>query len=181
LPHSKKALIDWIYFHQITEIKHSINTGVGGFRGSTSLVTEKEVKFIFENWSSFYLRKNFNFFNKKSIQNHNYDCSHVTMTFSALNSLLTLGDDLSRIDKKALLESLGLLQLPDGSITATFQDFENDVRFLYSACSISYILNDWSAINKEKASKFLLRCMVIDQTLNIVLSTFVKCSKTSCL
>ena len=83
------------------------------------------------------------------------------MTFSALNSLITLEEDLSRINKKALLESLGLLQLPDGSITATFQDFENDVRFLYSACSISYILSDWSAINKEKACDFLLRCLVI--------------------
>ena len=82
------------------------------------------------------------------------------MTFSALNALLSLGDDLSGVDKKAILEGLRALQLPDGSITATFQDFENDVRFLYSASSISYILNDWSGLDREKASNFLLKCIV---------------------
>ena len=43
LPHSKHDLINWIYFHQITEIKHNSNAGVCGFRGSTSLVTETDV------------------------------------------------------------------------------------------------------------------------------------------
>ena len=76
------------------------------------------------------------------------------MTFSALNTLITLGDDLE-------LSSLRQLQLDDCSFTATFQDYENDVRFLYSACCISYILNDWSGINIPKACEFLRKCLVI--------------------
>ena len=36
------------------------------------------------------------------------------MTFAAVNALLTLGDDLSRINKKAIQQSLKRLQLPDG-------------------------------------------------------------------
>lgn len=56
----------------------------------------------------------FNLLMKPNVQSHDYDCSHVTMTFSALNCLLTLGDDLSRIDKNAILKSLKSLQLPDG-------------------------------------------------------------------
>lgn len=51
---------------------------------------------------------------KKNTQNHKYDCSHLTMTFSALNALLTLGDDFSRLDKKVILKSIQALQLPDG-------------------------------------------------------------------
>jgi geranylgeranyl transferase type-1 subunit beta len=141
LPHSKQALIDWIYFHQITDtISKRTTSAICGCRGSTSLVTQEN----------------------KSVQNHDYDCAHVTMTFSALNCLLTLGDDLSKINKTSLLKSLSMLQLPDGSVRATFQDFENDVRFLYSACSISYILNDWSALDKNAASQFLATCLTFE-------------------
>ena len=42
--------------------------------------------------------------------------SHITMTFSALNCLLTLGDDLSRIDRKSIVSSLKVLQLHDGRL-----------------------------------------------------------------
>ena len=42
---------------------------------------------------------------------------------------------------------------------ATFDGSENDVRFLYSAACICYILDDWSAMNKEKAAKFILKCL----------------------
>ncbi len=38
------------------------------------------------------------------------------MTFSALNCLLTLGDDLSRIDRKSIVSSLKVLQLHDGRL-----------------------------------------------------------------
>ena len=51
---------------------------------------------------------------QKNKQNHDYDCSHVTMTFAALNTLLTLGDDLSKLNKQSILASLKALQLPDG-------------------------------------------------------------------
>ncbi|CAF0826764.1 unnamed protein product [Brachionus calyciflorus] len=140
LPHSRESLIDWIYNHQISETICGIDIGICGFRGSTTLVTDKI----------------------KNVQNHEYDCSHLTMTFSALNALLTLGDDLSRINKKAILTSIQALQLLDGSLTATSQDYENDVRFLYSACCICYILNDWSFIDIERAYSFLLSCMTYE-------------------
>ena len=43
---------------------------------------------------------------------------------------------------------------------ATFDESENDVRFLYSACCICYILNDWAPIDKERAVSFLRNCLV---------------------
>ena len=51
---------------------------------------------------------------KVHTQNNDYDCSHITMTFSGLNCLLSLGDDLSRIDRKSIINSLKVLQLNDG-------------------------------------------------------------------
>jgi len=51
------------------------------------------------------------------------------------------------------------LQLKDGSFAATFDGSENDVRFLYSACCISYVLNDWSAVDKEIATNFIMKCL----------------------
>lgn len=38
------------------------------------------------------------------------------MTFSALNSLLILGDDLSRVNKMAVVEGLKHLQKEDGRL-----------------------------------------------------------------
>ena len=45
---------------------------------------------------------------------YEYDCSHIAMTYTALASLLILGDDLSRVNRPAVIEALKILQLPDG-------------------------------------------------------------------
>ncbi len=42
------------------------------------------------------------------------DSPHLAMTYSALSSLLILGDDLSQIDKTGILSTLQRLQQPDG-------------------------------------------------------------------
>ena len=52
-----------------------------------------------------------------------YDCSHIAMTYTALASLLILGDDLSRVNRPAVIEALKALQLPDGR-----SEFEDIVR-----------------------------------------------------
>ena len=43
-----------------------------------------------------------------------YDCSHVAMTYTALACLLILGDDLSRVNRPAVLSGLRQLQKEDG-------------------------------------------------------------------
>ena len=43
-----------------------------------------------------------------------YDCSHVAMTYTALASLLILGDDLSRVNREAVLRGIKQLQIEDG-------------------------------------------------------------------
>ena len=44
-----------------------------------------------------------------------YDSGHVAMTYTALCSLIILGDDLNRVDKQAIAYGLKNLQLQDGS------------------------------------------------------------------
>ena len=43
-----------------------------------------------------------------------YNYSHIAMTYTALATLITLGDDLSRVDKAAVISSLKHLQLDNG-------------------------------------------------------------------
>lgn len=43
-----------------------------------------------------------------------YDSGHIAMTYTALLSLVILGDDLSRVNKAAVMAGLRGLQLPDG-------------------------------------------------------------------
>jgi geranylgeranyl transferase type-1 subunit beta len=45
-----------------------------------------------------------------------YDCSHIAMTYTALACLIILGDDLKRVNKKAILEGLKALRQPDGRL-----------------------------------------------------------------
>lgn len=46
--------------------------------------------------------------------NNNYDFGHLAMTYSALGSLLVLGDDLSRVNRKNIRDNMGQLQLENG-------------------------------------------------------------------
>jgi len=36
------------------------------------------------------------------------------------------------------------------------------LRFLYAACCIAHLINDWSGINKEKAVEFIEKCQNAD-------------------
>merc|ERR1719150_1253109 len=73
------------------------------------------------------------------------------MTYTALASLVILGDDLGRVDRKAVLAGVKALQLPDGSFKAALEGGENDMRFLYCAACICTILDDWSGMDTERA------------------------------
>jgi hypothetical protein len=42
LPHSRQQIIDWIYKHQIEEKSIEIDSGICGFRGSSTLITDKQ-------------------------------------------------------------------------------------------------------------------------------------------
>lgn len=87
-------------------------------------------------------------------------CGYLPMTYTGLVTLLVLGDDLSRVDKKSILEGIRACQNSDGCFMAMITGSESDMRFLYCACCISAILNDWSGIDKNKAIDYIVKSIV---------------------
>ncbi|CAO3626725.1 unnamed protein product [Cunninghamella blakesleeana] len=133
---NKQDWINWIYSQQIVPSDDGQNYPHCGFRGSS--------------WSG----RSFNP-NKTTCEYQYYDSSHITNTYTALLNLLLLGDDLSRVNRNAILKSIKHLQQEDGSMPPTLGSLERDVRFIFSASAISYILNDWSGIDIENTVKYL--------------------------
>jgi geranylgeranyl transferase type-1 subunit beta len=43
-----------------------------------------------------------------------YQCGHIAMTYTALSSLVILGDDLKRVDRDAVIAGVRALQQPNG-------------------------------------------------------------------
>ncbi|SAM08352.1 hypothetical protein [Absidia glauca] len=134
--HNKKDWIEWIYAQQIVPSEDGQNDAHCGFRGSP--------------WSG----RSFDS-NKTSCEYQHYDSSHIANTYTALLNLLLLGDDLSRVDAKAIVKTIRCLQQEDGSIAPTQGSLERDVRFIFCASAISYILNDWSGLNIEKTIGYI--------------------------
>jgi geranylgeranyl transferase type-1 subunit beta len=91
-------------------------------------------------------------------KNIEYIQGHVAMIYTALIILISLGDDLSRVDRESIAIGLKKLQQEDGSFTATLLGTEADVRFVYCACAIASILELWSCIDIDRAINYILQC-----------------------
>lgn len=143
---NKRHICDWIY--SLQTIQEGDDSSIGGFNGSNYLGG------IIKNGSS-------------SMNLVDYNQGHIAMTYTALSTLITLGDNLDRVDKKSILEGLRLLQQKDGSFKCIRTGSENDLRFLYCACAISYILGDWSAVDKDKAVEFIKSTRSFDGAMSL--------------
>ncbi|XP_078531649.1 geranylgeranyl transferase type-1 subunit beta [Lissotriton helveticus] len=139
-------IIEWIYSLQVLPTEDRSNLSHCGFRGSS------------------YLGVPFNPSKKPSVA-HPYDSGHIAMTYTAISSLVILGDDLSRVNKEACLAGVRALQLEDGSFSAVLQGSENDMRFVYCASCICYMLNNWSGMDMKKAISYIRNSMSYDSGL----------------
>lgn len=91
---------------------------------------------------------------------HAHDYPHLIMTQCALQILLTCGDDLSRIDRAGIVASVKRLQQADGSFAAFEAEDaapERDIRFSYCAAVISFVLDDWSGVDRDAAERHILQ------------------------
>ena len=61
-----------------------------------------------------------------------------------------------------MLAGLRRLQLPNGSYCSTSEGSESDMRFVYCAACVSYILGDWSGMNIKAAASFIRSSWVRD-------------------
>jgi geranylgeranyl transferase type-1 subunit beta len=132
---NRHNIIDWIYSLQTTSDVVETETMRGGFKGGSFLGKEPPSQ---------------------------YDFGHIAMAYCAIATLKTLGDDLSRVDKNKILAALHHLQLKDGSFQCVAFGSENDMRFLYCACSICHMLNDWSGVDVQKAVQYITECHTWD-------------------
>lgn len=138
------VLIEWIYSLQITTLQNTDPAYIGflggTFIGFTAASEEKA-----EPHHSF-------------LYNH----GHIAMTYTALATLRALGDDWSRVDKVGIVRALPSLQLPNGSFRCIAVGSEHDMRFLYCACSISHMLQDWSGVDVDRAVSYIQACRSYD-------------------
>ncbi|KAL0870613.1 hypothetical protein ABMA27_005573 [Loxostege sticticalis] len=134
----RQRIVDWIYQLQVHPNKESGDMSSCGFQGSSTINIDL------------------------GAANSHYRCGHLAMTYTGLCILLTLGDDLSRINRKALVEGVKALQTDEGNFSATLSGCESDMRFVYCAACISYILDDWSGFNIEKATEYIIKSINYD-------------------
>jgi len=141
----KQQVIDWIYSLQVVPDKDDPdrNKHNCGWRGSSFLGLPFDPS-------------------GQPVPSHPHDQGHIAMTYVALAMLLMLGDDLSRVHKKAIISSLPYLQQPSGSVSPSSGGCESDMRYVYCACCISYMLNDWSGFDKERAANYIFSSQSYD-------------------
>lgn len=140
----KQNIIDFIYNQQFIASKENSNAFgfLGGpFLGFTKHQDSEQIQNLDENI---------------------HYSGNLVYTFPALCTLIMLEDDLSKVNKQNIIKGMKKLQLENGCFQSTFTSREYDLRFLYAACAISYILNDWSGIDVEKATLFIQRCQSYD-------------------
>lgn len=140
-----KRIIEWIYSLQVLPDSSGHNRNRCGFRGGScnGIITEPGDTF--------------------TAHDVEHDYGHIAMTYTGLASLLILGDDLSHVDRKACLEHVRALQLDNGSFKTTIAEGgESDMRFVYCACCISVMLNDFSAVNQDAACAFIKSSLCYD-------------------
>lgn len=82
------------------------------------------------------------------------------MTYTGIAILLTLGDDLSRLNRKAIVDGVAAVQQPNGSFSATVEGNEHDMRYVFCAAAICYMLNDWGKVDKKLMADFIKKSIV---------------------
>lgn len=111
----RESWTDWIYSCQL---------GSGGFRGFTGTKIDVNLRYV---------------------DNQHWDPANVPATFFALLTLVVLGDDLSRVNRRECLAWLPKLQRDDGSFGETLGENGNieggsDLRFCCCAAGIRHFL-----------------------------------------
>ncbi|GBG32677.1 Geranylgeranyl transferase type-1 subunit beta [Hondaea fermentalgiana] len=151
---NRQEIIDWVYMQQVVVVDGQNGPGCGGFLGGGFLGPMGSCS------------------SSNSSNNNNaedeadgvskYHQAHVSMTYCALLVLAILGDDYSRVDRAAAVAGLRSLQQPDGSFQAVAMGTENDMRFVFCACAVSFMLQDFSGIDVDKTARFILASQSYD-------------------
>ncbi|XP_067624364.1 geranylgeranyl transferase type-1 subunit beta isoform X2 [Eurosta solidaginis] len=140
-PQIQKDIIEWIYGGLVTSIEGE--TQASGFQGTRCVNILSNDEQLLANVKYF-------------------QWGHLAMTYTAIGILATLGDDLSRLDRKSIVDGVAAVQRPDGSFSACIDGSENDMRFVFCAAAICHMLDYWGDINKEKMYEFIMKSLRYD-------------------
>ncbi|CAG0921908.1 unnamed protein product [Notodromas monacha] len=146
-PDRKQELISWIYSLQI--LPNDDYVDAGGFRGSSTYGTSAIVRDAEDHPLG-------------RFPAHNLDEDNLAMVYVALTTLVILGDDLKRVNRPAIINCIKRYRLPDGSFFGGPNGGDNDMRFVYCACCVCVLINDWSAMEPEKTKEFILNSLRFD-------------------
>ncbi|XP_022134440.1 geranylgeranyl transferase type-1 subunit beta isoform X2 [Momordica charantia] len=88
--------------------------------------------------------------------------SHLASSYCALAILKIIGYDFSNIDSESIAISMRNLQQSDGSIMPIDTGAEADLRFIYCAAAICYMLGNWTGMDRQKSKAYILNCQSYD-------------------
>ncbi|XP_058736631.1 geranylgeranyl transferase type-1 subunit beta-like [Vicia villosa] len=94
--------------------------------------------------------------------------SHLASTYCALSILKIVGYDFSNLDSESISTSMRNLQQPDGSFMPIQSGGETDLRFVYCAAAICFMLGNWNGMDKEKVKNYILKCQSYDGGFGLV-------------
>lgn len=156
----RRSTIDYIYAMQIPASHLDTYPGHCGFIGSpflgqTFMTTTTTTPLIND-------MNRLNNLHDDNDTAFSYMQGHLAMTYTALAMLTSLQEGLERVDKVNIINGLKHLQKENGVFSATIHGSECDMRFVYCACAISYMLNDWSGVNIDKVYEYILSCMTYE-------------------
>ncbi|KAE8741270.1 hypothetical protein FOCC_FOCC013192 [Frankliniella occidentalis] len=143
-PEKKEHIREWVY-HLLIQAKESDGddeVARWGFQGASTLILPPATGVI--------------------DNSEPYACGHVSMTYTGLGTLLILGDDLSRVNRKVVAAGVRACQQSDGSFCATLAGSECDMRFVYSAAAVCYILQDWSGMDVGLTTNYIMQSLSYD-------------------
>lgn len=96
---------------------------------------------------------------------------HIANTYTALVTLVILGDDLKAVRRESIAQSLGKWQLADGSFCCVHgvsnTDSEHDMRFVYCAAAICYMLDLWHAVDVDRIVKYIVASRSYDSAIGM--------------
>lgn len=138
---NKEHIVEWVLLMQVAPFNDE--DGRSGFRGGSFLSADDKNEQV-----------------------------HVAMTYTALCTLALLAQNdqhvWEKLDQDAIIRTLKSLQNKDGSFQCIGLGSENDQRFLYCACTISYMLNDWSGVCTDKAVEYIRSCHSYDGAFSLI-------------
>jgi hypothetical protein len=95
-------------------------------------------------------------------ENTIYNEGNLASTYSALAILRICGNDYSQVDKQGIIATIKKLQSQNGCFFSSIHNGEQDLRYIYCACAISALLNDWSGVDCVRAASYIAKCQQYD-------------------